>query len=64
MSEDVFKVLRTMDVTTATGADKIPTKILRIAVPHISGNIVNLINVSYRTGQFPLSWKVARVTKE
>ena len=60
--EDVFKFLRTMDVTKATGADNIPAKILRIAAPCISRNITHLLNVSYLTGQFPLSWKVARVT--
>ena len=60
--EDVFKFLRTMDVTKATGADNIPTKILRIAAPCISRSITRLLNVSYLTGQFPLSWKVARVT--
>ena len=59
--EDVFKVLQTMDVTKATGADNIPAKILRIAVPCISRNIANLLNASYQNRHFPLSWKVARV---
>ena len=53
--EDVFKFLRTMDVTKATGVDNIPAKILRIAAPCISRNITHLLNVSYLTGQFPLS---------
>ena len=61
--EDVFKFLRTMDVTKATGADNIPAKILRIAAPCISRNITHLLNVFHLTGQFPLSWKVARVTQ-
>ena len=60
--EDVFKVLRTMDVTKATGADNIPARILRIAAPCISRNIANLLNASYQNGHFPLSWKVVRVT--
>ena len=52
MSEEgVFKVLRTMDVTKATGADNIPARILRIAAPCISRNIANLLNASYQNGQ-------------
>ena len=33
---DVFKVLRTMDISKATGADSIPAKVIRTAAPYIS----------------------------
>ena len=58
--ENVFKVLRTVDITKAKGHS--PARILRIAAPCISRNIANLLNASYQNGHFPLSWKVVRVT--
>ena len=47
VSEEVFKVLRTMDVTKSPGADNIPAKIFRISAPCISRNMANLLNTSY-----------------
>ena len=53
VSEEVFKVLRTMDIALkATGGDNIPAKVLRISAPCISRNIANLLNTSYQNGHF------------
>ena len=59
---DVFKALRTLDTSKATGADNIPAKVLKIAAPGISQVLTNLFNKSFQRGHFPSPWKVARVT--
>ena len=59
---DVFKALRTMDISKATGADTIPAKVIRTAAPYISNVIAKLFNTSFRCGRFPSIWKTARVT--
>ena len=61
---DVFMVLRTMDVSKTTGADTIPAKFIRTAAPYISNVVVKLFNTSFRCGRFPFTWKIARVTHE
>ena len=58
----VFKVLRTMDISKATGADSIPAKVIRTAAPYISNVVANLFNASFQCGGFPSIWKTARVT--
>ena len=50
---DVFKALRTMDISKATGADTIPAKVIRTAAPYISNVIAKLFNTSFRCGRFP-----------
>lgn len=59
---DVFKALRTMDISKATGADTIPAKVIRTAAPYISNVVAKLFNTSFRCSRFPSTWKTARVT--
>ena len=59
---DVFKVLRTMDISKATAADSIPAKVIRTAAPYISSVVPNLFNASFQSGRFSSIWKTARVT--
>ena len=59
---DVFKALRTMDLSKATGADTIPAKVIRTAAPYISNVVAKLFNTFIRCGRFPSIWKTARVT--
>ena len=59
---DVFKVLRTMDILKATGADSIPAKVIRTTAPYISNIVANLFNASFQCGRLSSIWKAARVT--
>ena len=45
----------------ATGLDKIPAKILKIAAPVIAQSLTNLFNYSIQTEIFPTEWKVAKI---
>jgi len=51
---DVFKVLRTKDVSKATGADSIPSKVIRTAAPYISNVVATLFNASFQWAAFRL----------
>ena len=58
----VFKLLEKLIVSKATGIDKIPARILKIAAPVITNSIAKIFNCSIESGEFPLDWKIARVT--
>ena len=49
---DVFKVLRTMYISEATGEDSIPAKVIRTAAPYISNGVANLFNASSQRCRF------------
>ena len=59
---EVFKALKELDQSKATGCDGISVKALKFAAPDISLSLSHLFNESLRTGQFPSAWKIARVT--
>lgn len=59
---NVFKVLRTMDVSKATGADSFPAKVIRTAAPYVSNVVASLFNASFQFCRFPFIWKTARLT--
>ena len=50
-----------ISVSKATGLDKIPAKILKIATPVIAQSLTNLFNYSIQTEIFPTEWKVAKI---
>ena len=45
-----------------TGGDDISTRVIKLAGPYITDWIVRICNCSIKTGRFPDTWKVARVT--
>ena len=57
----VFHMLLSISASKATGLDKIPTKILKIAVPFITQSLTNLFNYSIQIETFPTEWKVAKI---
>ena len=61
---DMLIALSAMNQTKATGTDSIniPAKALKITAPHISIIPAKIVNLSYSTGHFPSSFKVAKVT--
>ena len=46
----------------STGDDDISARFIKLAGPYITDTIVKICNCSIKTGRFPDTWKVARVT--
>ena len=61
-NEQVLKALSTLDAGKAAGADDIPVKAIKSMAGYIAPSIAYLINESFRQGEFPLKWKIARVS--
>ena len=61
-NEQVLKALSTLDAGKAAGADDIPVKAIKSVAGYIAPSIAYLINESFRQGEFPLKWKIARVS--
>ena len=59
---EVFKALKELDQSKATGCDGISVKALKFAAPDISLSLSPLFNGSLHTVQIPSVWKIARVT--
>ena len=57
----VLKCLSSLKSSKATGLVGISAKYLKMFAPYITDSIVKLCNVSIAEGQFPDSWKIARV---
>ena len=59
---EVENYLRNLDITKASGPDKIPARLLKECGRHIAPSICELFNVSLRVGRLPVEWKSANVT--
>ncbi len=57
----VQSTLSKLNPAKATGYDKIPPKVLKIAAPVIANPIASIINNSIRTAKFPLDCKHAEI---
>ena len=60
--QKVFQVLSSMSPNKASGLDKFPVKLVKIAAPYITKSLTAIFNRSISTGIFPCDWKVAKVT--
>ena len=58
----VFKQLKLISVSKATGIDEILAKLLKIANVCISSSLAHIFNVSLKKGKVPDEWKEAKVT--
>ena len=59
--DEILKIILSIDEHKAIGPSSIPIKLLNIAVPYIIIPLCNLINLSFLTGIFPESIKIAKV---
>ncbi|CAB4026825.1 Hypothetical predicted protein, partial [Paramuricea clavata] len=59
---EVENYLRNLDITKASGPDKIPARLLKECGRHIAPSNCELFNVSLRVGRLPVEWKSANVT--
>ena len=58
----VLKLLTTADSAKATGYDKIPNKLLKIAAPYIYQSLTSMFNLSIETNTFPNELGIAKVS--
>ena len=61
-ASQVYKLLQSLSISKATGIDRIPAKVLRLAAPVISWSLASIFNTSIASKTFPIEWKVARVS--
>ena len=61
-AEDVFKELRSIDVTKASGPDNIPGRLLKEGAIYLAKPLSDLFNVSLLTGSLPSDCKRVNVT--
>jgi len=61
-AQKVIKLLKALDVSKATGLDKIPNRLLKIAADVVTTSLTDIFNQSLVTGIFPSDWKMAKVS--
>ena len=59
---EVQNNLAKLDANKATGADKIPARILKECFRELSHPLPTLFNLSFRLGVVPQEWKRANIT--
>ena len=60
-TEDVAKLLRSIDVNKACGPDSIPPRILKECSAVLASSFSSLPNYSLSMGRLPVDWKLANV---
>ena len=60
--DTVYKLLTKMNDKKATGLDRIPCKLLKMAANIVASSLTGIFEKSIHTGIFPTEWKLARVT--
>ena len=60
--DTVYKLLTKMNDKKATGLDRIPCKLLKMAANIVAPSLTGIFEKSIHTGIFPTEWKLARVT--
>ena len=60
--QEIRDAFATVKTAKSFGTDNISSYFLKLALPFIGNSLAVLFNTSIETGQFPNTWKVARVT--
>ncbi|MCU7800963.1 MAG: reverse transcriptase family protein [gamma proteobacterium symbiont of Lucinoma myriamae] len=58
---DLISIIKTIDVTKATGLDGLSPKILKLSAEVVGPILLKLINISFQSGQFPDILKLAKL---
>jgi hypothetical protein len=61
-ADDVYKVLKGLNISKASGPDGIGNRILKETAKSISKPLASLFNQSFASGVFPADWKSANVS--
>ena len=59
--EEIYKALKSLDVTKAIGMDEMSAKYISLAAPVLARHLSRIINISYLNETFPDLWKHAKV---
>ena len=59
--QEVYQLLSSLSPTKASGLDRLPAKLIKLASPYITKSLTIIFNRSLSTGIFPCEWKIARV---
>ena len=59
--QEVYQLLSSLSPTKASGLDRLPAKLSKLASPYITKSLTIIFNRSLSTGVFPCEWKIARV---
>ena len=60
--DTVVATLQKLDGRKATGLDKIPSRLLKVAAEVVAPSLTQIFNKSISMGVFPTEWKLAKVT--
>ena len=61
-AKKVIKLLKAIDVSKATGLDKIPNRLLKIATQAVAPSLTGIFNQALVADIFPSDWKMAKVS--
>lgn len=61
-TNEVLRLLRSLDIRKASGEDGIPTRLLKLCAEQLTPCLTHLFNVSLATGKLPQDWKSAVVS--
>ena len=61
-TNDVEKVLKSLDPSKATGPDGIGNRILKTLSNSLAPSLTTLYNKSLTNGKYPSPWKIANIT--
>ena len=62
IEEEVYNMLRTLDVSKSNGHDDISARMLKETALSMTSIVTQLFNISIKLGELPDEWKVARVS--
>ncbi|MEW8546418.1 MAG: endonuclease/exonuclease/phosphatase family protein, partial [Candidatus Thiodiazotropha sp.] len=60
--QEVFDILKGLDISKASGPDLVNPRLLKEGAPHLSAPLSKFFNHLLSVGKFPQSWKEANVT--
>jgi len=60
-SNEVLRVINSLDASKACGSDKLPTRLLKMAAIYIAEPLAKIFNKSLANGKYPTLWKKANV---
>ena len=60
-TQEIHKIILSLDVTKAVGPGSIPTRLLKLVAPSISEQLGQIVNISFQNGIFPECLKEANI---
>ena len=61
-SDELLKLLREIDITKSSAIDNISSRVMKDALIILIDQFKYILNLSFTSGIFPSSWKIAQIT--